>query len=484
MIASNNMIDSFLDHLTTLFHTAIFPGDPPITLWVIIKLILFLCFVIVLTRILRNFLKNKLLLTLKLDIGNREAISTILSYSLGTLFFIGFVQSIGFKIQSLLFLIGSLGFGIGFALQDVIRNFISGLTVLIEQKIKVEDFIEFDGIKGYVKEISLRATVLRTRSGGDVIVPNNQLVESKVINWNYSDAIARIDLPIMVERGSDPVLVTEALLNAAYLENNILHEPAPQVLFTSFGEQGLQFELRVWINGFDRESGIKSSLHYLIDYLFRQNDIEIPAPPNIFSLQDLAELTTMVHNTSVTATLESTLAAKANSKSRAVRDLLKEVIYFANLTDIELRQLIEVGYRKRLYPEQVLFKEGDRGDAFYIVLSGSVDVVAQKINKHLATLKEGSFFGELSLMLGIPRTATVIAKEETLLFTISDKRFKKLLKENPQLAEVIVQELARHQQELSERRQQLKDMGLETDSEEDKNLVNWVRRRLTVLFNL
>ncbi|TVQ54197.1 MAG: mechanosensitive ion channel protein MscS [Spirulina sp. DLM2.Bin59] len=480
------MIDSVFVNLSKLFHTPLFPGDPPITLWVVIKLILVLCVVLLLIRILRSFLKNKLLVTFKLDIGNREAISTMLSYSLGTLFFIGFVQSIGFNIQSLLFLVGSLGFGIGFALQDVIRNFISGLTVLIEQKIKVEDFIEFDGLSGYVKTISLRATVIHTRSGGDVIVPNNKLVESKVFSWSYGDAIGRIDLPVAVVYGSDPVLVTEVLLNAAYLDSNVLHEPAPQVLFTNFGDDGLKFELRVWINGVDREAVIRSSLNYWIDHLFRQNSIEFPFPQRSLWLKNPDALTAIFNpnRDQVIKPTPQDAALPVGNKVCAVRDLLKQVIYFENLTDIELRQFIEVGYRTRLHSEQVLFKEGDRGDAFYIILSGSVDVVAEKINKHLATLGEGSFFGELSLMLGIPRTATVIAKEETLLFTISDKRFKGLLKKNPEMAEVIVQELGKHQQELSERRQQLRDMGLEEEAEQDKNLVNWVRRRLTVLFNL
>ncbi|MCW6037285.1 mechanosensitive ion channel [Spirulina subsalsa FACHB-351] len=481
-----NPIESLIRNFRTIFKTPIFPGEPPITLWAIIELILVFCLVILLVRLLRNLLKNKLLLPLKLDVGNREAIATILSYSLGTVFFLGFVQSIGFNIQSLLFLIGSLGFGIGFALQDVMRNFISGLILLVEQKIKVEDFIEFDGLTGYVKAISLRAIVIRTRSGGDVIVPNNKLVESKVLNWSYGDPQGRLDIPIGVAYGSDPVSVTEALLNAAYLENNVLHEPSPQVLFIRFGDNALEFELRVWINGFDREPLIRSSLNYWIDYIFRQNGIEIPFPQRDLWLKNPEVLNSIIHPLSpqVLQKTSSESTGKTGTKSHSVRDLLKQVVYFENLTDIELRQFIEIGYRKRLYPEQVLFKEGDRGDAFYIILSGSVDVVVQKINKHLATLGEGRFFGELSLLLGIPRTATVIAKTETILFTINDKGFKKLLKDHPEMAEVIIQELAKHQQELSERRQQLRDMGLEEDTEQDKNIVNWIRRRLTVLFNL
>ena len=162
---------------------------------------------------------------------------------------------------------------------------------------------------------------------------------------------------------------------------------------------------------------------------------------------------------------------------------MRQVVYFQGFTDLELRDFIEIGYRKRLHTDDVLFEEGDPGDAFYIILSGSVDVYARKINKLLATLEPGKFFGELSLMLGIPRTAAVIAKEETILFAINNRGFKKLLRENAALTDIIVKELSKHQQELSERRKQLQEMGLD-EPDEDKNIVNWVRNRVKKLFGL
>ena len=172
------------------------------------------------------------------------------------------------------------------------------------------------------------------------------------------------------------------------------------------------------------------------------------------------------------------------SKPLSARDLLLQVTYFENFTDVELRKLIEVGHRKRLRPFKILFHEGDPGDTFYIILSGSVEVFAEKINKHLTTLKAGNFFGELALMLGIPRTASVRALEDTILFAIHKKGFEKILHENPELAEVIVQELGKHQEELSERQNELRRLGLVDAEEDDKNPVVWVRNRLKNLFNL
>ena len=161
-----------------------------------------------------------------------------------------------------------------------------------------------------------------------------------------------------------------------------------------------------------------------------------------------------------------------------------EVTYFKNFTDVELRKLIEVGYRKRIKPLDFLFHEGDPGDAFYIILSGSVEVFVEKINKNLTTLKAGKFFGELALILGIPRTASVRAIEDTILFAINKKGFEKILHENPELAEVILQEFGKHKEELFERQSELRTLGLVDIEEDDKNIIVWVRSRFKNLFNL
>ena len=164
--------------------------------------------------------------------------------------------------------------------------------------------------------------------------------------------------------------------------------------------------------------------------------------------------------------------------------MLRQIIYFQNLNDLELRQLIEAGYRQRLNASQILFRENDPGDAFYIVLDGSVEVFVEKINKHLVNLTVGKFFGELALMLGIPRTASVRALEETVLFAINKDGFQRLLKEQPDFYEQIVKELAKHQEELTARQKQLREMGLVDASEDDQNPVTWVRNRLKNLFSL
>ncbi len=471
------------------FTTPIPIGTYSVSISAILQLIIWVFIVLFLSRALKKFLKYRLLVRLGIDEGNREAMATIISYSSSMLGLIIVLQSTGFNLGSLLVVAGGLGVGIGFGLQEVTRNFISGLTLLIERKLKVGDFIEFDGMSGYVKEVSLRSTLIRTREGGDVVVPNSKLVENKVLNWSYDSYHARIQIPVGVAYNSDTVLVTETLLNAAYMEPAVLHEPPPKVMFKDFGDNALNFELWVWVNRIDREPFIRSSLNFIIEYNLRQNQITVPFPQRDLWIRNGEDLNLLgrrkfQQNGHSPEIIADPVAVATSHKPLSLKDLLRQVTYFQNFTDLELRQLIEIGHRKRLYPSQVLFKEGDPGDAFYIVLSGSVEVFVEKINKHLTNLGAGKFFGELSLMLGIPRTASVRALEETILFTIHHNAFQSILREHPELAEEIVQELCKHQEELAQRQQQLRTMGLLDATEDDKNPVVWVRKRLQNLFGL
>ncbi|MEB3161581.1 MAG: cyclic nucleotide-binding domain-containing protein, partial [Synechocystis sp.] len=158
--------------------------------------------------------------------------------------------------------------------------------------------------------------------------------------------------------------------------------------------------------------------------------------------------------------------------------------YFQGLNELEIRQLIEIGQLQSLTTDQVLFHEQEQGDAFYIVITGSVQVYTEQLGKVLATLGSGSFFGELSLMLGIPRTASVKAIEKTLLFVVKYPQFELLLQTNPDFYEAIIAALSVHKEELTQRKAELAEKGLLSEGEEDSNIMGWVRKRLQYLFQL
>ncbi|MDJ0514707.1 MAG: mechanosensitive ion channel [Trichodesmium sp. MO_231.B1] len=477
-------IQKLLVNLNQMFTTPLlFIGDTYISLSLLFELGIYLIVVLLLGRLFKNLLKKVFLVKLGIDKANREAISTIFSYGLSTLGIIVILQTQGFNVSSLAVLAGGLGVGIGLGFQNITKNFISGLNVLIERPIKIGDFIELENDLGFVEEIGLRSTRVRTLRDSHVIIPNGMLIEGKIHNLSYDNFQGRIEVDIFVSDDSDPVLVTEVVLMSAYMEPAVLREPPPKVLFLGFQDNAFKFQLWVWVNEIYNEPIYMSSLRFIIQHNLHQQGILIPWDHfNIY-----------LHHPQESQNLESSqntvLHGLKNhqsipNKPLSARDLLMQVTYFENFTDVELRKLIEVGYRKRLKELDFLFHEGDPGDTFYIILSGSVEVFAEKINKHLTTLKAGKFFGELALMLGIPRTASVRAIEDTILFAIHKKGFEKILHENPELAEVIVQEFGKHQEELSERQNELRTLGLVDAEEDDKNPVVWVRNRLKNMFDL
>lgn len=396
-------LNQFLGEIFQIFTTPLFQmGEENISLIWVIRFIISLIFVAFLTTLVKKSLKYRLLGKLGIDPGNREALSTLISYSFGAIGCVIVIQLSGFNLATFAVIAGGLGVGIGFGLQDITKNLVSGITLLIERKLKVGDFIQLDTIIGYIDEISIRSAVIRTLEGNEVIIPNSLLVESRIINKSYTNLKGLIRIPVGVAYGSDPILVTEVLLNSAYMDRNILYQPPPKVVFIGFGDNALTFELFVWVNTIDKELLIKSSLNFIIEYNLRSAGIQIPFPQRDVWLRNPDFLKSKTKNDSQ----EEDKSEKniSPSKSFFLRDLLRKISYFNSLSDLHLRSLIELGCRKYLEESEILCRQGEPGNAFYIVLSGTIEAIyeQEKIKKQLFTFEAGQFFGELPLMLGIP----------------------------------------------------------------------------------
>lgn len=460
-------------------------GNASLTLSTIAQFILILLIALIFSLSLKRVLANLILSRMGLKQGTREAIATITGYGLGTTMGLTLLQILGVNLTSIAVLAGSLGIGIGFGLQDIIRNFISGIALLIEQKLKVGDFVEWEGLSGYIAEISLRSTVIRTITQRHIVVPNSNLVSSQVINWTYTDTKGWVPVHVSVAHESDPIDVIEALLDSAYLEKTVSYEFPPEVYFTGFGLNSLDFVLWIWVDRIDRKHKTESSLRFIIDQNLRQYRIRLASPrydvwhrnPNVVIQPDTADYEDYARRQFATPTFSETYP-----KPVAVRDLLRQIPYFADCSVVELRKLVEVGHRRRLKPDEILFKAGDPGDAFYIILSGAVSYALNKGDPP-TVMTAGQFSGEFSLMLNIPRTVTVKAIKETTVFAISPQGFKQILQSQPHLYSLIVQELARHEAELSQQKRRLRELGL-INNEYDKNPAAWVQKQLEKLFAL
>ncbi len=260
-------------------------GDAPVTSLGLLRVVLIITIAFWLSALIRRGL-NRIS-----DSG--KIANTAFLYTLGrllhyVLIFFGIIiglSSIGVDFTNLALIAGALGVGMGFGLQTIVSNFVSGLIVLFESSLRVGDFVELDsGVTGEVKEINVRSTLIRTNDNVDVLVPNSEFIGGKVINWTLTDAIRRIHVPFGVAYGSDKELVRKAVLEAVENVPWSLKHPhrnkAPQVWLTGFGDSSLNFELVVWIipEGVKRPNGVQADYLWEIETALCKYKIEIPFP--------------------------------------------------------------------------------------------------------------------------------------------------------------------------------------------------------------
>ncbi len=232
------------------------------------------------TVALRSWLNNKLLPTTKLDIGISNSISTVFGYIGFILAAILGVSAAGFDLSNLAIVAGALSVGVGFGLQSIVNNFVSGLILLAERPIKAGDWIVTSGGEGTVKKISVRSTEIETFDRATVIVPNSTLITDNVTNWTHENKTGRIIIPVGVGYDSDPKQVEEILLQCAKEHRLVLGRPAPAVFFMDFGASSLDFQLRCFLADINYSLTVSSELRFAVLAALREAKIEIPFPQN------------------------------------------------------------------------------------------------------------------------------------------------------------------------------------------------------------
>ena len=236
------------------------------------------CVTWILVRNLPDLLEIALLQRLPLATGERYAVTTIVGYSvlvIGVILTFGILGVGWSKVQ---WLVAALGVGLGFGLQEIFANFVSGLIILFEQPIRVGDTVTVGGIDGTVSRIRIRATRIIDWNRKELIVPNKEFVTGQVINWTLSDQILRLIIPVGIAYGSDTRLANDILHNIAREHPEVLKDPEPQALFVAFGESSLDFELRVFCPSIKIFLRLRHELHMAIDQAFREAGIEIAFP--------------------------------------------------------------------------------------------------------------------------------------------------------------------------------------------------------------
>lgn len=253
-------------------------NETQVTIFSLVIFILFMGTFIVLGNIVRRILLNRFLRRFELDKGTRYTFARMAQYIVVILGVLISFQFLGIDLSSLAVVFGLLSVGIGFGLQNITSNFISGLIILFERPISVGDRVIVNEIEGDVIEINIRSTKIRTLNNVSIIVPNSNFVSQEVVNYSFGDPSYRVDVHVGVSYGSDLEKVLKILQEAAEENNKVMEDPGPQVHLKEFGESSWNMEVRAWIYQVDEHPTVRNEINQAIVRKFRENGIEIPFP--------------------------------------------------------------------------------------------------------------------------------------------------------------------------------------------------------------
>jgi small-conductance mechanosensitive channel/CRP-like cAMP-binding protein len=307
---------------------------------------------------------------------------------------------------------------IGFALQDTLGNAFAGLAIQSEKSFHVGHWIRVGDFEGRVAEVTWRATKLRTKSGNFVVVPNNIVSKEAITNYSEPAAPTRIEVQVGASYLTAPNIVKAAIREAIENAPRAMKEPPPDVILGSFDDSAITYRARFWIEDYERDEAARDQVRTAIYYAFARHNIEIPWP--------------------IQVQYERKWDDAAAVDAVAERDrLLAGVDLFATLDD-DQRRAIASATRTRTYGDgEAIVKQGNPGDSMFVVGTGGAVVVLEPDRRPVATLEPGGYFGEMSLLTGEARTATVLARGDTVVLEIDAEVFRRIAAVSPDAVERI-----------------------------------------------
>lgn len=285
----NITVESFLNIFRKILDYPIFDlGQNSLTLAVVLKVLLLFSAVVVAEYWLRRHFTLRLLRRTPFAAPLQYAIARIGGYIFILLGFYVALTALGINLSSLAVVAGAVGIGIGFGLQNIVHNFVSGIIILAERPIAIGDRVEVGGVAGNVTKIRLRSTEIVTNDNISIIVPNSDFITHPVTNWSHGDPRVQIRLPIGVAYGTDVELLQRILLEIAAEHKKVLRTPEPTVYFDSFGDSALLFELGVWTAEMSHSPRrFRSELNFAIERKFREHGVEIPFPQRVVHFRQI-----------------------------------------------------------------------------------------------------------------------------------------------------------------------------------------------------
>jgi small-conductance mechanosensitive channel/CRP-like cAMP-binding protein len=307
---------------------------------------------------------------------------------------------------------------IGFALQDTLGNAFAGLAIQSERPFNVGHWIRVGDFEGRVAEVTWRATKLRTKAGNFVVVPNNIVSKEAITNYSEPSTQCRVEVEVGASYLASPNTVKSAIAEALANSSRALTMPAPDVVLAAFDSSAINYRVRFWIQDYERDEAARDEVRSAIYYAFARHGIEIPWPIQVQYEK---------------AWEEQDPAAQVHERGR----LLGGVDLFAGLSD-EARREIAGAIRSRTFGDgESIVRQGEPGESMFIIASGRAVVALEPDRREVATIEGGGYFGEMSLLTGEPRTATVIARGDTVVLEIGADLFRHLGMTSPQAIEQV-----------------------------------------------
>ncbi len=289
IFAAEQILPLFGDLRAEVLKALLTLGTLPITPVFLIKTAVFLFLLRMVSGMCRRFMQERVLVRTTLTAGQQYAFAQISSYLVFLLGLLIGLQWAGVDLSSLVILGGAIGIGLGFGLQNIANNFVSGIILLMERPIQVGDRVEVGSTNGDVVKIAARSTWIRTNDNVVMIIPNSEFINNRVTNWTANDRQIRFPIPVGVSYASNPEMVRNVLLSVASDHPDVLTVPPPEVLFTGFGDSALNFELRVWtVTRVQYPRILSSELYFSIFRAFREQGIEIPFPQRDLHLKSVS----------------------------------------------------------------------------------------------------------------------------------------------------------------------------------------------------
>lgn len=322
---------------------------------------------------------------------------------------------------------------VGFALQDTLGNLFAGLAIQIEKPFRVGHWIQVSGRDGQVQEITWRATKLRTKDGEFLIVPNSVMAKEPVLNYSEPTIENRVTVEVGASYLTPPNDVKRAIREAIANSQLAMPAPEPQVVIKAFGASAIDYLALFWIADYGRAREAQDEVRTNLWYTFRRHNIEIPWPIQIQYERQEAPV-------------------RGDADVARAADLLGSVDLFAGLAP-ESRQGLAAASQEHMFAAgEAIVRHGAPGDSMFVVLNGRVRVTLETSGQEVAMIPAGGFFGEMSLLTGEPRTATVRAAEDAQVLEIGSAAFKQLAAAEPRLLDHVTAVIAGRQVGLEEAR--------------------------------